>query len=290
MMLQICLSVTSGNIFLGYDTVKNDCLYLALEDSKNRLQDRINKVMQGGKAPPNLYLSTKADSLDNGLFSQLEEEIKQHPNIKLIIIDTLQKIRGKTIKNETSYNSDYREMTLLKDFADKNKLCILLVHHLRKLTDDDVFNRISGSNGIMGACDTIFIISKDKRQDERALLSMTGRDINQNELIIAFNKETFKWEKVCSAKEQEFNLRQVEYETNPIILIIKSLLEDNGIWSGTSSELIDIYFQLTEKQCFESPTSIGMLISNYESLLINDGIEHSIKRKDSKRIHTFKYK
>ena len=43
--------------------------------------------------------------------------------------------------------------------------------------ENDVFNMISGSNGIMGVCDTIFIIYKKKRQDENAMMFMTGRDI-----------------------------------------------------------------------------------------------------------------
>ena len=68
---------------------------------------------------------------------------------------------GDVIKNESLYSGDYREMGKLKDFADKNGICLLFVHHLRKQLDDgDVFNMISGSTALMGAADSIFIISK----------------------------------------------------------------------------------------------------------------------------------
>ena len=68
--------------------------------------------------------------------------------------------------------------------ADKHKICLLFVHHLRKMADDsDVFNMISGSTALMGATDTILILSKKKRTDENATLSVTGRDIEQNELV-----------------------------------------------------------------------------------------------------------
>ena len=35
----------------------------------------------------------------------------------------------------------------------------------------------AGTNAIMGASDTIFILDREKRTDNQTLLSMTGRDI-----------------------------------------------------------------------------------------------------------------
>ena len=40
LMLDLCLSVASGQKFLDMPTNKTDCLYLALEDNQRRLQDR----------------------------------------------------------------------------------------------------------------------------------------------------------------------------------------------------------------------------------------------------------
>jgi len=289
MMLQMCLAVSGGGKFLEFNTIKSDCLYLALEDSKNRLKERIIKLLNGNnKAPPNLYLSTRGNPMDNGLFYQLEKEINLHPKIKLIVIDTLQKIRGKASKNETSYTSDYRDMSMLKEFADNNKICILLVHHLRKMKDEDVFNQISGSNGIMGACDTVFILTKEKRESEEAVLSMTGRDIHSDKLIIRFDEKTCLWEKVCEAGERERISKQKEYEKNPLIKTIKVLLVNNSSWSGTISELLKIYKKTDGGNAEETPISLGMKLLSLEQNFRNiDGIIHLVKRKGNKRIHYF---
>lgn len=68
-------------------------------------------------------------------------------------MDTLQKVRGKVSRADSMYSGDYREMAKLKEFADKHGICLLLVHHLRKMTDDgDVFNMISGSTALMWGC------------------------------------------------------------------------------------------------------------------------------------------
>ncbi|UKI51872.1 MAG: helicase RepA family protein [Clostridium sp.] len=110
--------------FLDYASNQAGCLYLALEDGISRLKDRLNKVLDGGKAPSNFYLSIKANGLDGGLIKQLDEEFEEHPDIKLIIIDTLQKVRGSAKKDEIAYATDYRELGALKEYADNKRICI----------------------------------------------------------------------------------------------------------------------------------------------------------------------
>ena len=96
--------------------------------------------------------------------------------------------------NENAYSADYREIGLLKSFADRHGVCLLLVHHLRKMGDDsDPFNRISGTNGIMGAVDTALVLSKQKRSDSQTTLSITGRDIESRDMVLEFSTETYRW-------------------------------------------------------------------------------------------------
>ena len=228
MMLQLGLAVAEGKEFLDFKTEKNGVLYYALEDSKSRIKDRLNKMLKGKKAPSDLRFVIQADTVDSGLLEKIKEELKEFPNIRLVIIDTLQKVRGKVVKNESVYSGDYREMGALKEFADKQKICLLFVHHLRKLADDsDVFNMISGSTALMGAADSIFIISKKKRMDEDAILSMTGRDIQQSDLVIAFNKYDFVWEVRGTAEEIAAKRERQEYENSPIVITIKELIKRN---------------------------------------------------------------
>ncbi len=289
MMLQLGLAVAAGKDFLDFKTNQCGVLYYALEDSKSRLKDRMNKILKGKQAPGDLRFVTHADTVDNGLLEKIKEEIKTFPGIKLVIIDTLQKVRGKVVKNESAYTGDYREMGKLKEFADKNNICLLFVHHLRKQLDDgDVFNMISGSTALMGAADSIFIISKKKRMDDSAKFSMTGRDIQQADLIVSFNKFDYKWEVQGTAEEIEARRERQEYENNPIIRTIKELVKQNPIagWGGSAQDLMKKVYDVTGVQIGESPAAVGKLISKYEFRLHCDDIEHTATKSNA-RSHKF---
>ena len=289
MAMQMCLAISRGKELLDYASNQAGCLYLALEDGIFRLKDRLNKVLDGGKAPSNFYLSIKANALDGGLIKQLDEEFEEHPDIKLIIIDTLQKVRGSAKKDEIAYATDYRELGALKEYADNKRICIFLIHHLRKMADEnDVFNMISGSNGIMGVCDTIFIIYKKKRQDENAVLFMTGRDIRQQDVVVHFDETKYQWEMVGTAEEEERKRKKREYENNPIVKTVKDLLKQYPMgWKGTATDLIKAVYDVTGSPCIYSTAALGKEITSIETQLYYDGIEHSMKRSGSSRVHYF---
>ena len=54
--------------------------------------------------------------------------------------------------------SDYRDISILKNIADKLKIAIVLIHHLRKQKDDDPMNMVSGTTGITGGADSSFVL------------------------------------------------------------------------------------------------------------------------------------
>ena len=286
MMFQLCLAVSQGQTFLNKETIQSGCWYLALEDSKPRMKDRMLKQNGSLDLPENLVLSLKAPTLDNGLLEHMEMQLDATPDVKLIIIDTLIKIRGKVDRNAGVYSNDYREMGILKNFAEKKGICILLVHHLRKMSDDDTFNRISGSTGIMGSCDTIFTISKKKRGDEEAIFSMTGRDIIEEELTITYDKTTHKWTKVANAEEKETLRQKQEYENNDIVRTIKAIMKANKYgWKGSATDIMKQAHDLLGIVLQEVPSAIGKVIQNYEMQLYYDGITHKYNK--NKRLHEF---
>ena len=99
----------------------------------------------------------------------MEEQIinflNEHTDTKLVIIDTLQKVRdskGSTGK-AGMYGNDYDDISSIKRIADEYNIAVLAIHHLRKLKDsDDPFNEVSGSTGIIGAADTNFILKRKR--------------------------------------------------------------------------------------------------------------------------------
>lgn len=236
LVLDMGLKIAAGERFFNKKTKQTGVLYLALEDSYTRLQDRMNKVLNDNPPPENFYFLTEVPNLENDLLAELEAILTKYPEIKLIIIDTLQKIRGQALLRESAYQQDYREMGMIKKFADKHGISIFLVHHNRKLVDDsDPFNMISGTNGIMGSADTIFVITKKSRNDKKAVLHITGRDVLQNDIVICFNEITSRWD-IIGYKEK---IDREEYERNPIVRTVRELLKLKDTWEGTASMLIE---------------------------------------------------
>ena len=82
-----------------------------------------------------------------------------------MVIDTLQRVRRTTGKAINAYQADYKDVGILQKFATEREICIVLVHHLRKMKDEtDPFAQISGTNGIFGAADSAFVMTRDREQ------------------------------------------------------------------------------------------------------------------------------
>ena len=106
------------------------------------------------------------------------DQLKQHPAIKLIVVDVFQMIRQPGKSGQSGYDRDYEDFKALKKLSDANNIAILLIHHTRKMKDPtDVFNELSGSVGVMGALDVAWVISKEDRYSEEGTLYITGRDM-----------------------------------------------------------------------------------------------------------------
>lgn len=283
-VLDLCLSVAAGTPFLGQDTVKSGCLYLALEDSQRRLQDRMNKVLGGRTAPQGFYFATSALDIGEGLLEQLEGHMAAHPDTGLIVIDTLQKVRGAGNSRENAYSADYREVGALKAFADKHGVCLLLVHHLRKMADDgDPFNRISGTNGIMGAADSVFVLSRKKRSDTQTTLSVTGRDIESREMVLEFDKGSYRWQVLGSVEQLEEQQARTEYESSYIPGTIRELVEQSGgRWSGTMQDLLDAAKRYHGVLLADTTQALTRRVKEFERPLLEyDGILHERGRNGS---------
>ena len=132
-----------------------------------------------------LYFATAANKVGQGLNDQLENFIKEHADTKLIIIDTMQKIRE--FSGEAySYASDYAIIGQLKQFADKHGVCLLIVHHTRKQPAVDSFDMVSGTNGLSGSADGTLLMQKKKRTGLDATVDVVGRD--QQDQILYLKK------------------------------------------------------------------------------------------------------
>ena len=155
--LWLCLCIAQGQPLWNFATTQGEALYLSLEDSFQRIQTRLFDLTED--APPTLHFAIMADTLKHGLEQQIEQFLTEHPTTKLVVIDTLQRVRSAG-SDSNLYANDYQDIGLLKRLADRRHIAILLIHHLRKLHDDDPMNMISGSTGLSGAADSTFVLQK----------------------------------------------------------------------------------------------------------------------------------
>ena len=230
LMAQLAYHISTGTPLWNYPVHKGTVLYLALEDDYRRLQERSYRMF-GTAENESLFFSVSAGQLGSGLDEQLTNFLREHPDTSLIIIDTLQKVREVGGDNY-SYANDYQIITRLKALADSYGICLLLVHHTRKQQSDDKFDMISGTNGLLGAADGAFLLTKEKRTGNAACLDVSGRDQPDQRLHLFRNEETLAWE-----------LERVETELwkappEPLLEQVSAFLSSAGKdWAGTPTEL-----------------------------------------------------
>ena len=199
--LWLCLQIAQGNPVWNREIEPRTVIYFSLEDTFNRLQNRIFQLIDGGDAPERLILQTECPSIGQGLEEQMESLIHTYRDVGLIVIDTLQKVRVSD-GNGGMYANDYKEAGALKKLADKYGICILLIHHLRKQSAADPFDQISGSTGLMGVADTSWVMQR-KRMSQTADILLTGRDMDDRTLHLREDNCIWTLEDEETAEERE---------------------------------------------------------------------------------------
>jgi 5S rRNA maturation endonuclease (ribonuclease M5) len=198
--LLIAMAVSSGGTVLGNEVEKGEVLYLALEDTKKRLQDRLKKLSDTYELSPLLYFQSEWEKMDKGGDIKLDLWLKNHPDCRMVIIDTLKMVRPNTKGGNNVYEIDYDAVNQLKRIADKNEVSFLIIHHINKGKHEDVLDSVSGSNGLTGAADSIIILTRE-RGKEHGNLFITGRDVEEQELAISFDKDSCTWNLLGDAKQ-----------------------------------------------------------------------------------------
>lgn len=232
LMAQLAYHVSTGTSLWNYTVRKGTALYLALEDDYRRLQERLYRMF-GTESADNLYFSVSASQIGKGLDEQLQGFVTEHPDTKLIIIDTLQKVREVGGDNY-SYANDYEIINRIKKFTDRYGICVLIVHHTRKQNADDKFDMISGTTALLGAADGGFILQKEKRTINNATLEVSGRDQPDQKIYLNRNPETLVWELEKTETELWKQLPDPLLEN-----ISDKITKENSEWQGTPTELVD---------------------------------------------------
>ncbi len=242
-----------------------------MRHSHTRIQNRLFEMTS--EPTENLHFAIMAGTLGGVLENQIENFKSQHTDLKIIIIDTLQKIRS---SDDASYASDYKELSALKNLADKLKIAILLVHHTRKCRDSDPFNMISGTTGISGCVDGSMVMLENQRGSGEAVLHCVGRDIENLELHL--KREVSRWiaeEKIIPKQRDTFSF------------MIHDFMLEKKYFKGSATMLVN---ELKIHYSIEIPSNkITQNLVQHGIELKDYGVTFEIKRSSGQRFIILNY-
>jgi hypothetical protein len=274
----IGISLAMGTYVMGKIKVeKTDVLYIALEDHNKRLQRRLNQL-QAGKID-NLFFADKWTGGPATLWSFL----KEHPSVRLVIIDTF--IKFFPSLDLKDYTDITNKLTQLKNIADSLDIGIMVIHHTRKgantrESDGDWMDDTLGSKAINGTADQTITLKRGRgsRQGE---LKITGRDIEEQELALSFDADC-SWTIAGDKKEiQESDTRQLIYDwlrengANGPSAIHKSLTKEG--YTGTLSTIQNILIKMANSGALQKSAGAYMLSSTPSTENMAKNKENTLK-------------
>ena len=267
----MCLSIAKGEKVLGQQTTQGTALYLCLEDSYVRIQNRLYEITD--EPTERLHFVIMSESIGNGLEEEIENFKNEHYDLKVVFIDTLQKVRN---ESESSYGTDYKELSVLKALADKLEITIVVVHHTRKCSDSDPFNMISGSTGLSGCVDGSMVLIESKRGSRKAKLHCVGRDIENQEINVVF--ENSRWKVSDDIKN---------VKPNYFSFAVHDFMVTQKTFKGSATQLAEKLSALLYKEVFSNRVKKDLIQHAYD--LQDYGVAFESKRSNGQRIIILNY-
>lgn len=277
LVLDLCVRIAKGESVWDMPTTKGTTLYLCLEDTLRRVQERLNCITDD--VPSNAFFATAAHTLAEGLCDEIRAFVKEHPDTVFVAIDTFQIVRNSSA--DTSYGNDYDEIRQMKQLADELNISLLLVHHLRKQGDSDPLNKLSGTTGIIGAVDSVFVLDKSKRGESLATLVCTGRDIEYRQLELKFSSKDFVWELKSDSREQPEKILPPEMES------LVNFMKEQKFFVGGNSEFVELFNKHTD--CEVTVKGLKRMMGRWRYDLEELGVHYRDYRNNSTRFMEIKY-
>jgi hypothetical protein len=186
MAMTLAKAVATGGRFLGRPVSKGAVLYIRCEDSETKTKER--ELKQGWEAGLPVYW------LDKFKLSELAhlEELVEELGVRLVVLDTLSRIRDSAISESSAEMSQLLEP--LQEMCKRQRCAGLLVHHTGKVNlnnagDIDVFDTIRGSSSIRATCRGTLILAAEERNYRLAVENGWGK----LDLQIILDANTLEW-------------------------------------------------------------------------------------------------
>ena len=240
-----------GFLFGRYACPNGPVLMLALEDNPRRLQSRFLKMQ--AKAPAALEIRNAWPRLNEGGVDAIAKWLDIHPDARLVIIDTLAKVKPKAAKGAAGYDADSDALAPLQRLALERRVAVVIVHHDRKAKDEgDWLNQVSGTLGLSGVADTIMLLRRVRGAGQHtASLNVTGRDLEEMRIGLAFDPDAGRW-KVANDALDDF-----DDDVPPEQAKILRALKDAGTDGLMLAEIADA--------CQKKKSNVGNMLARLKS-------------------------
>jgi RecA-family ATPase len=219
--LQASHSVGTGGKYLGIDVEKGRVLYLALEDTPRRLKSRI--VDMGIPSIDTIQFHTEWRPLHEGGLNDLIIQVAAD-DYRLVVIDTLSRAIPGVDQNDPTVIGPI--MASLQSLGQRQNIAILVVDHIRKpmgIAGDPIDDIIS-STAKTAIADTILALYKEQGKPG-AILAGRGRDIEDVNLKLTFDRELCCWQSEGDASQLALTERRQEI-LDALRALGRSQLED----------------------------------------------------------------
>lgn len=205
LVLGLAAALANGDLVLGgIDSGQpRPVLYLALEDSPRRLQSRLRTLgIDPGASAGRFHMRTAANGKE--VPTIIAEYIHGHADAApLVILDTLGVARGDQVEqgNRPQYSLDYEAMRVYKGACDEVAgSAVIVVHHTRKQEGTDWTSKVSGTQGLAGACDSVLLLERERGSNE-GTLHVTSRDAQEGSYQLRFTPNAGGWQLIGGSLE-----------------------------------------------------------------------------------------
>ena len=160
-----------------------EVLVIPLDDpSPRRMQVSLRLIMdamQPGMRKHELLLEADWPTLAEGGGEHLDAWLTEHPDCRLVVIDTLSRLRDEeSRKSGDPGKPDEKAMAEFKGIADKHRVAIIGTHHDKKGESEDFVDMVSGNKKLTGGADTIIYLKRARGQ-ACTVAKITGRDVEE---------------------------------------------------------------------------------------------------------------
>tara|TARA_R110002012_G_scaffold6861_2_gene32749 strand:+ start:739 stop:2586 length:1848 start_codon:yes stop_codon:yes gene_type:complete len=195
LVLHLSYCIEKGEEFLGRKCAKGDVLHYSLEDGKRRIKSRWLKMCI---QPDQTYYQfrdrkPKIPILTMGLEEEIEDWANNIPNPKMVVIDVYVKVKKTISKSLNAYENDNYNLQNLQTLAIKYNIGIVLVHHTKKGSENDVFDEINGSAGIQSNMDSMIVLASSRKAGKNSVFHCIPKDAEQLEFEVGMNEQMI-WE------------------------------------------------------------------------------------------------